>query len=142
MPELDMHVQLKPIDRPLPLRTSSIVRATRTDLAMPTPPVSRAHRNLAAVSSFQKKNGVAVSPGTSAPQPVLTPLSFFLRSFTGPEGNQQIFITEWRRIAVPGGSIAAVGRSHAYTTTGIDTCTRGKRPVIWVWLRRQAGHVL
>ena len=77
MLELDMHVQLKPIDRPLPLRTSSIVRATRTDLAMPTPPVSRAHRNLAAVSSFQKKNGVAVSPGTSAPQPVLTLLSFF-----------------------------------------------------------------
>ena len=142
MLELDMHVQLKPIDRPLPLRTSSIVRATRSDLAMPTPPVSRAHRNLAAVSSFQKKNGVAVSPGTSAPQPVLTLLSFFLRSFTGPEGNQQIFITEWRSIAVPGGSIAAVGRSHAYTTTGIDTCTRGKRPVIWVWLRRQAGHVL
>ena len=137
-----MHVQLKPIDRPLPLRTSSIVRATRTDLAMPTPPVSRAHRNLAAVSSFQKKNCVAVSPGTSAPQPALTLLSFFLRSFTGPEGNQQIFITEWRSIAVPGGSIAAVGRSHAYTTTGIDTCTRGKRPVIWVWLRRQAGHVL
>ena len=125
MLELDRHVQLKPIDRPLPLRTSSIVRATRTDLAMPTPPVSRAHRNLAAVSSFQKK---MVS-------------LFFLRSFTGPEGNQQIFITEWRSIAVPGGSIAAVGRSHAYTTTGIDTCTRGKRPVIWVWLRRQAGHV-
>ena len=142
MLELDMHVQLKPIDRPLPLRTSSIVRATRTDLAMPTPPVSRAHRNLAAVSSFQKKMVSLSHRARARPSQFLLSSPFFLRSFTGPEGNQQIFITEWRRIAVPGGSIAAVGRSHAYTTTGIDTCTRGKRPGIWVWLRRQAGHVL